>query len=117
MLNYNKSFERYISHRINEIRRNSGIKQRNYIPKSFNVVDDATKCIDVAKLQNDHRWFVGLDFLYNEGFPIDIESTKYEIKAENKTILHNTGHISERTNIVKQSNNFCNSIIYKYKQF
>ena len=44
--------------------------------------DNSTKCIDVAKLQSDHRWFVGPDFLCNEGCPIDSKSTKHEINAE-----------------------------------
>ena len=86
MLNYieniDTNFGSYISHRINKIRSNTDIKQWNYIPSSFNVTDNSTKCIDVAKLQSDHRWFVGPDFLCNEGCPIDSESAKHEINAE-----------------------------------
>ena len=113
VLNYIKNvdtnFESYIAHRINEILSNTDIKQWNYIPNSFNVADDATKCIDVANLQSNHRWFVGPDFLYNEGY-IKSESTKHEINAENKTIS-NTDHIRESKNIAKQSKTLCSSII------
>ena len=35
------------------------------------INDDATKCIDVAKLKSDPWWFVAPDVLYNKGFPID----------------------------------------------
>ena len=58
----------------------------------------------MAKLQSDRRWFVGPHFLYNEGCPSESESTKHDINAENKTILNNTGHISESISIIKQSN-------------
>ena len=66
MLNYIKNidtdFGSYIAHRINKIQSNTDIRQCNYTPSSFNVADDAIKCIDVAKLQRDHWWFVGPDF-------------------------------------------------------
>ena len=68
VLNYIKSvdanFASYIAHRINEIRSNTDIKQWNYIPGRFNVANHVTKCIDVAKLQSNHQWFVGPDYLY-----------------------------------------------------
>ena len=111
--NVDTNFGSYFAHRINEIRSNTDIKQWDYIPKSFNVADDATKCIDVSKLQSDDRWFVGSDFLYSERRPINSSSTKHKTNAENKTIL-NTGHISESKNIVKQSNILFNSIVVSH---
>ena len=82
--NEDSNFECYIAHSINKIWSYADIKQWNYIPSSFNVVDKAIKSIDVAKLQSDHRWFVGADVLYNEGYTIDSESTKQESKTEKK---------------------------------
>ena len=87
--NVDTNFGSYIANRVNEIWSNTDIKQWNYIPSSLNVANNGTKHIDVAKLKSDHQWFVGPDFLYDEGFPIDSESAKHEINAENKTILHN----------------------------
>ena len=49
--NVDTNFGSYIAHRIIENRSNTDIKQWNYIPSSFSVADDATKCTDVAKLQ------------------------------------------------------------------
>ena len=108
--NLDTNFGSYIAHRINKIRSNTDIKQWDYIPKSFTVADDATRYIDVSKLQSDDRWFVGSDFLYSERRPINSSSTKHKINAENKTSL-NTDHISESKNIVKQSNILFNSIV------
>ena len=59
VLNYIKnvdtSFGSYIAQRVNEIRSNADINQWNYVRSSFNVADDANKCIEAAKLQSDHR--------------------------------------------------------------
>ena len=59
VLNYIKnvdtSFGSYIAQKVNEIRSNADINQWNYVRSSFNVADDANKCIEAAKLQSDHR--------------------------------------------------------------
>lgn len=106
------NFGSYIVHMVNQIRSNTDIKQLNYIPCCFSVADDTTKCMDIAKLQSDHQWFVGTYFLNNGGCPIDHERTKHEINAENKITLNNTCHVNEMTNIVKQANILCHCIIF-----
>lgn len=114
MLNYVKNvdsnFGSYIAQWIDKIRSDTDIKQWNYIRSSFNVADDATKCIDASKLQSENSWFVGPDFLYKQGFPIYSESTEYQINAGNKSILHNNSHIGEIKNTVKQSSTLCKSV-------
>ena len=87
MLNHIKNvdtdFGNYNVHRINEIRGNTDTKQWNYIPSNFNVGDDA---INVQMFPNCKIIIVvlGPDFLYKEGFPVDIERTKYEINEKKK---------------------------------
>ena len=74
VLNYIKNvdtnFGSYIAHRVNEIQSNTDIKQWNFILSSVNDADDATKCIDVAKLQSDHWWFLGPDSYITKVVPL-----------------------------------------------
>lgn len=55
------NFGSYIAYRIKEILSNSDINQKSFIPISFNVVEDATKCIDVSLVKSYHSWVVGPD--------------------------------------------------------
>ena len=113
--NLDPNFGSCTVHTVNEIWSNVDRKQWNYISSIFNVANNATKCTHVVKLTSDHQWFVGPYFSYGKAFSIDIERTKHDVNVGNKTILHNTGHINESTNIVKRSNTLYNSVIVSNK--
>ena len=49
---------------------NADIKQWSFISSSFNVVQDATKCIDVSLVKSDHWWFVGPHFFITKVFAL-----------------------------------------------
>ena len=64
------NFGSYITYRIKEILSNSDINQWSFIPISFNVVEDATKCINVSLVKSYHWWVVGPDLFKKNGFAL-----------------------------------------------
>ena len=104
MLNHIKNvdtdFGNYNMHRINEIRGNTDTKQWNYIPSNFNVGDDA---INVQMFPNCKVIIVvlGPDFYIRKVFPLISKGQNTRSMKKKKKNLHNTGHISESTNIKK----------------
>ena len=62
--NENKRFSVYVSHRINEIKCNTEVKEWNYISSKDNVADDCTRPLDGAKFNNTHRYLQGPNFLH-----------------------------------------------------
>ena len=70
----------------------------NYIESDLNVADNLTKCINLAQLNNNHRWFNNPDFLYNN-------SENYVFKNKNETITTNNQMIQNAPRITESNQN------------
>lgn len=53
----------FVAPRISEIRENSQISDWKHVPTKLNPADDGTKWNDIKFSDNNHRWFVGPEFL------------------------------------------------------
>jgi hypothetical protein len=56
-------FNNYVGNRVGEILESSASEDWNYVPSAANPADDASRGLDPAEFDIQHRWFSGPEFL------------------------------------------------------
>jgi hypothetical protein len=56
-------FNNYVGNRVGEILESSAFEDWNYVPSAANPADDASRGLDPAEFDIQHRWFSGPEFL------------------------------------------------------
>jgi len=62
--NSSRRFHMFVANRVQLIHENSAVQSWKYVPTDINPADDASRGLNCATVQSDHRWFTGPDFLW-----------------------------------------------------
>ena len=61
-----RNFKTFVANRVAEVQEGTLPVQWRHVPGTENPADDATRGLPLSSMTEDHRWFVGPDFLYQD---------------------------------------------------
>lgn len=59
-----RNFKTFVANRVSEVQEGTLPVQWRHVPGTENPADDATRGLPLGNMTENHRWFVGPDFLY-----------------------------------------------------
>jgi hypothetical protein len=70
--NQTKRFKQFVSNRIRQIKQSTKMENPfKHVSSSENSADDASRGLDASKVNSEHRWFQGSEFLWDTKFDPD----------------------------------------------
>ena len=98
--NTETNFGIFVAHRVNEIRELTSIGDWNYVPTKYNPADDTSRYIPLFKLEKNHRWLNGPDFLKFHNYTPETESVSVNEVQRKETKEYEPSKIVSRLPIV-----------------